>query len=595
MPKVNVTIDGVNFQTSANNSIVDSAKEIGINIPTLCHHTDLCVAGNCRVCVVEAVGQKRLIPACCTPVWDGMKIKTNTEIVRKTRKNLVELLLSEHNSNCITCVKNNKCELQKLATILQINNIEFIPLLHGKATKPTVQSCSIIYDQSKCIRCLRCVRTCEEIQHIGALTPSFKGSKMKITTFNELPLCDVVCSNCGQCINHCPTGALTETTAVNQVWNALSHPDSHTVVQTAPAVRIGIGEAFNHQPGDRLTGKVTSALKRLGFDSVLDTNFTADLTIIEEGYELLNRLKTYFKDGNKDTKLPLITSCSPGWIKFAEHRFPELLSHLSTCKSPQQMFGTLSKTYYADKKKINPQKITSVSIMPCTAKKFEANRPEMNDSGFKDVDYVLTTRELANMITQAGIDFDKLENTHFDSIMGVSTGAGMIFGASGGVMEAALRTAYEIITGDEVPFPNLDIKPLRGLDGIKTAELKIERCKDEWKFLEGINLKLAIAHGLHNAFHLLTDMEKGVGSYHFIEIMACPGGCLGGGGQPYPINNSIRQQRMKAVYEEDSDLPLRKSHENPEIIKLYEDFLHEPNSEKAHKYLHTTFTKREKY
>lgn len=594
MATVSITINGQKVDVQEQTSILEAASKVGVNIPTLCHHPDICTAGNCRVCIVEVEGHSRLVPSCCTFAVNGMKIQTNSENVRQTRRIIISLLLSEHNEDCTVCKKNNVCELQKLASQQLITTHRFLKLPSSEPRFPINQSCSIRKDDSKCIRCLRCVRTCEEIQQIAALTASHKGKEMKITTFQNKQLCDVVCTNCGQCVNHCPTGALTEQTYVEKVWEALSDKSTYTIVQTAPAVRIGIGEAFNHKAGEALTGKLTSALRHLRFDSVLDTNFTADLTIIEEGYELLNRLKATYS-GKLSPKLPLITSCSPGWVKFAEHRFPELLDNISTCKSPQQMFGTLAKTYYAHKKKIDPKKIVSVSIMPCTAKKFEANRPEMIDSGFKDVDYVLTTRELASMIKQAGINFDELQNEQFDSIMGQSTGAGMIFGATGGVMEAALRTAYEIITDNEIPFPRLDITQLRGTDGIKTAEITFENCKDEWKFLEGETLKVAVANGLKNAYSLLSSINENKTNYHFIEIMACPGGCLGGGGQPYPTNNKIRLERMNAVYETDHAMTLRKSHENPEVKQLYEEFLHYPGSSIAHKLLHTEYTKREMY
>jgi len=405
----------------------------------------------------------------------------------------------------------------------------------------------------------------------------------------------VVCTNCGQCVNRCPTGALTEKTHIDFVWDAIYDPDKHVVVQTAPAVRVALGEDLGYDPGERVTGKLVTALRQLGFDSVLDTDFSADLTIIEEGNELLSRLKKVLVEGDKKTVLPMITSCSPGWIKFIEHKYPEFLQNLSTCKSPQQMFGALAKTYYATKRKLDPAKIVSVSIMPCTAKKFEAERPEMWSSGYRDIDYVLTTRELAVMIKQAGIDFRELEPSFYDSVMGVSTGAGVIFGATGGVMEAALRTAYEIITGREVPFRNLNITPVRGMEGVKEASIKIEGCTSEWKFLEGVELKVAVANGLSNANKLMSKMRNGKVDYHFIEIMACPGGCIGGGGQPIPTNQEIRRKRAEAIYSEDEQMVYRKSHENPEIIGVYEEFLGKPNSPKAHELLHTHYTPRESY
>jgi len=430
------------------------------------------------------------------------------------------------------------------------------------------------------------------LQSVNALTMAHKGEYAMITTFFEKSMNDVICTNCGQCVNHCPTGALVEKNYIEEVWSAISDKDKYVVIQTAPAVRVGLGEELGFDPGNRSTGKMVAALKRLGFDSVMDTDFTADLTIMEEGTELLTRLKKALAENDKTTKLPMATSCSPGWIKFIEHLYPEFLEHLSSCKSPQQMFGALVKTYYAKARKLDPAKIVSVSVMPCTAKKFEAARPEMHDSGYRDVDYVLTTRELAIMIKQAGIDFKKLDDMHFDRLMGESTGAGVIFGATGGVMEAALRTAYELVTGREVPFENLNINPVRGMEGIREAKIKIENPLKEWAFLDGVELKCAIAHGLVNAKYMMDKVRAGKADYHFIEFMACPGGCLGGGGQPIPTNPEIRQRRAEAIYAEDAGMPVRKSHENPEIIKIYKDFLEHPLSEVSHHLLHTKYTPR---
>jgi iron-only hydrogenase group A len=430
---------------------------------------------------------------------------------------------------------------------------------------------------------------------VSAIAVASKGSHQKISSFHDRPMSHVVCTNCGQCVNRCPTGALVEKTYIDQVWDAIYDTDKHVVVQTAPAVRVALGEDLGFDPGERVTGKMVAALRQLGFDSVLDTDFTADLTIVEEGTELLTRLKRVLVEGDQKVALPMFTSCSPGWIKFIEHKFPDMLSNLSTCKSPQQMFGALAKTFYAEKRGLDPSKVVSVSIMPCTAKKFEADRPEMRSSGYKDIDYVLTTRELAVMIKQAGIDFLGLEDEKYDSIMGASTGAAVIFGATGGVMEAALRTAYEIITGRSVPFTNLEIVPVRGMEGVKEATIKIEGTKEDWKFLEGVELKVAIAHGLVNANKLVKAVSTGKASYHFIEIMACPGGCLGGGGQPIPTNLEIRKKRMEAIYSEDTHMAIRKSHENPEVVAIYKEFLEEPNGHKSHKLLHTHYVKRESY
>lgn len=576
-------------------TVLDAAKSLGLNIPTLCNHQDLCVAGNCRVCVVEQKNARTLIASCAMPASEGMEIYTNSLKVRNARKHIVELLLSEHRADCTKCYKNQNCELQTLANEFSFGEHIFLDLVENRPYKIDRSSPSFIKDDSKCIRCQRCVRTCAELQHVSAIAVANKGDHQKISSFHDRPMSAVVCTNCGQCVNRCPTGALVEKTYIDQVWDAIYDTDKHVVVQTAPAVRVALGEDLGYDPGHRVTGKMVSALRQLGFDSVLDTDFSADLTIMEEGTELLTRLKKILVDGDKTLALPMFTSCSPGWIKFIEHKFPHMLPNLSTCKSPQQMFGALAKTYYAQKRGIDPAKIVSVSIMPCTAKKYEADRPEMRSSGFKDVDYVLTTRELAVMIKQAGIDFRTLEETHYDSVMGESTGAAVIFGATGGVMEAALRTAYEIVTGREVPFRNLEITPVRGMEGVKEATVKIEGTTEEWRFLEGAELKVAIAHGLVNANKLMKAVSEGKVAYHFVEIMACPGGCIGGGGQPIPTNMEIRKLRMAAIYSEDSNMPLRKSHENPEVVAIYRDFLEKPNGHKSHELLHTHYIKRESY
>lgn len=592
---VNLTINGIAVNVEEGSTILEAAEKLHIKIPTLCYHKDLCVAGNCRVCVVEQVGSQKLVASCATPVSDGMEINTNSLKVRNSRKHIIELLLTEHREECTKCYRNGHCELQQLAAEYQITNQDFIDLVPDKNYTIDMLSPAIEKDDSKCIRCQRCVRTCAEIQGVGALSVAYKGCDMKISTFFEQPLDEVVCTSCGQCIVHCPTGALTEKSYVENVWDALADPEKYVVVQTAPAVRIGLGDELGFEPGQRVTGQMVAALKRLGFDAVMDTDFTADLTIMEEGTELLRRLKGALVDNDPNVALPLATSCSPGWVKYIEHKYPEYLSNLSSCKSPQQMFGALVKTYYANKIDVDPANIVSVSIMPCTAKKYEANRPEMNDSGFKDVDYVLTTRELSVMIKQAGIEFNKLPLEKFDSLMGTSTGAAVIFGVTGGVMEAALRTVHEIVTGREVPFKDLNIMPVRGLEGVKEASFTVERALPKWSFLEGVTVKCAIANGLENAHTLMEAIKSGDHFYHFIEVMACPGGCLAGGGQPFPVSNEIREKRMEAIYREDMQLPLRKSHENPEIKQVYHDFLMEPLSEKSHKLLHTKYVKRDKY
>lgn len=593
--KINISINGIAYEVDQTKTILEAARDAGINIPTLCYHKDLCVAGNCRVCVVEVVGQKRLAASCATPCHDNIEVLTNTLKVRNSRKHIIELLLSEHNADCTKCYKNGNCELQELAAEYKIMSQDLIDLVPLKNYSIDMFSPSIIKDDSKCIRCQRCVRTCSELQGVNALSVAYKGDEMKIATFFENSMNDVVCTNCGQCVNHCPTGALIEKNYIEEVWEAISDPMKHVVVQTAPAVRIGLGEELGFDIGTRVTGKMVAALKNLGFDSVLDTDFTADLTIMEEGTELLTRLKRALLDKDPDVKLPMATSCSPGWIKYIEHMYPEYLGNLSTCKSPQQMFGALAKTYYAKARKLDPEKIVSVSIMPCTAKKFESNRPEMHDSGYRDVDYVLTTRELAIMIKQAGIDFMKLPDKKFDRLMGDSTGAAVIFGATGGVMEAALRTAYEIVTGREVPFENLNITPVRGMEGLREASVLIENPVEAWSFLDGVELKCAIAHGLVNAKKVMESVKNKTSNYHFIEVMACPGGCLGGGGQPIPTNPEIRAKRTQAIYEEDGSSEIRKSHLNPEVLKIYKDYLKVPLGEKSHHLLHTTYTERNRY
>ncbi len=594
MSKIKLKIDSQLIEVEKGTTILEAAKKINVNIPTLCHHEDLCVAGNCRVCVVEVKGRSRLEASCAVPAEEGMDILTNSAKIRNARKDVVSLLVSEHNTQCTTCFRNTNCELQDLAAEYNVDGDRYLSVL-----KPHIEidksSWSIEKDDSKCIRCQRCVRTCAELQHVNALTASHKGNEMKISTFMDLPFNEVVCTNCGQCVNRCPTGALTERRYFDDVWEAIGNPEKHVVMNTAPSVRVALGEMLGYEVGTRVTGKMVTAMRKMGADSVLDTDFSADLTIIEEGHELLTRLKKALVEGDQSIKLPMITSCSPGWVKFIEHMFPDYLGHLSTCKSPQQMFGALTKTYYAEKKGIDPKDIVSVAIMPCAAKKYEANRPEMNDSGYRDIDAGLTTREFGLMIKQAGLNFKNLEDSDFDSIMGESSGAGVIFGATGGVMEAALRTAYAVVTGRDVPFENLNITAVRGTDGIRAASIKIDHCLPEWSFLEGVDLNVAVAHGLKNARIIMDEVAAGKSTYHFIEVMGCPGGCIGGGGQPIPTNAEIRAKRIQAIYDEDMSKPIRKSHENPEIIKVYEEYLGEPLGEKSHELLHTHYRKRNRY
>lgn len=592
MHSVTVNINGRDYSVKEGATILESCRELGVDIPTLCYHPDLSLAGNCRLCVVEVEGWRTLVPACVTPITPNMVVRTDSPRVRRTRKLLLELLLANHNNNCPECERNGNCELQALAERYNIRLNRF--QTDYKPVSIEQVSVGVSRDNSKCIMCTRCTRTCEEYQSVAVIKPIGRSNEVHIGCLGEKGLEEVSCTQCGQCINRCPTGALFETDETEAVWAAIEDPEKIVVVQTAPAVRVGIEEALG-LPTDHHTGKMAAALRRMGFDRVLDTDFTADLTIIEEGHELLFRLKDALVE-KKQVALPMITSCSPGWIKFIEHKHSELLDNLSTCKSPQQMFGPLAKTYLAQKEGFDPGKMVCVSVMPCTAKKFEKDRPEMCDSGYKDVDHVITTRELARMIKEAGIDFDHLPFEKFDSLMGESTGAAVIFGATGGVMEAALRTAYEVVTGKEIPFEKLNVEPVRGFQGIKEASVPMpsEMAKG-WEFLAGATLKVAVAHGLANADKLLKAVKAGEADYHFIEVMACPGGCLGGGGQPIPTDMEKRMERMCAIYAEDEALPLRKSHDNPEVQLLYAEFLKEPLGHKSHTLLHTKYTPRSKY
>lgn len=567
---LNINIDGKNLQVEEGTTILGAAEKAHIKIPTLCYEEGLSIYGGCRLCVVEVEGERLLKPACATEVSDGMVVKTHTPKVRKVRKNLFELIIASHDIscelNCLTCSRNGSCELREVADIIGISQIRLSPIDKGYAEDKS--SYSIVREPNKCITCGRCIRKCEEVQSVGIFTMANRGPATIVTTFEDKGIGNVECTNCGQCIHACPTGALHEVYHFENVWNALNDESKHVVVQTAPAVRVSIGEPFGFKPGTIATGKLVAALRRLGFDKVFDTNFTADLTIVEEGTELIERI-------NEGGTLPLLTSCSPGWIKFIEHFYPELLPNVSSCKSPQQMFGALAKSYYAEKSGIPEEDIVVVSVMPCTAKKFEANREEMDG----DVDYVLTTRELAKMIKEAGIDMAGLEEEEYDQMLGVSSGAADIFGSSGGVMEAALRTAYELITGEELPGVDFDI--VRGQQGLKVAEVEIE----------GLTVRAAVANGLGNVRKLMEKIKEGE-EFHFIELMACPGGCLGGGGQPIPTNNETRQKRMEAIYQIDHDKPLRKSHENPYVQKLYEEYLEKPGGHKAHELLHTHYKAR---
>ena len=588
---VTCTIDAVAVTVPDGTMVLDAAKKAGIAIPTLCFLEGFEPLGACRVCMVEVEGAKSLAAACSLPVGEGMKVHTNTRRVREARRTVVELLLSEHDGNCQTCERNEDCELQRLSYELGIRTLRY----EGEKTMASIDSSTpaLVRDNSKCIKCRRCVTVCTQVQGVGALFPQKRGFATVIGPAFTLGLAEVSCVQCGQCAAVCPVGAIVENSHIERVWTALEDTSKTVVVQTAPAVRAALGECFGLPAGTLVTGKMYAALRRLGFDNIFDTNFTADLTIIEEGMELLDRLKSALKEG-KQVALPQFTSCSPGWIKYMETFYPEYLPNLSTCKSPQQMFGAVAKTYWAAKVGKKPEDIYVVSVMPCTAKKFEADRPEMDSSGARDVDAVLTTRELARMIKQAGINFTGPPDEEVDQILGVSSGAADIFANTGGVMEAALRTAYEIVTGRELPFDGLHVNQLAGLTGVKEISLTITGTVPEWSFLEGATVNLAVAHGLGNARSVVESMKSGAKSYHFVEVMTCPGGCIGGGGQPRLTTNEKRTARIGAIYKEDRSKKLRKSHENPKIKQIYAEFLDVPLGEKSHHLLHTTYVKREK-
>lgn len=585
--KVNVTINGVTVSVPKDYTVLLAAREAGINIPTLCYLKDVNEIAACRVCVVEAdvngTPIRNLPASCVLQVQEGMNVRTNTARVRKAVRQNVELILANHNRECLTCRRNGTCELQKLCEELGIEDVPYT----GAKRKAVIDdlSYSIIRDSSKCILCGRCISTCKNVQGIGVLDFTRRGFNTEVAPAFDYSMRDVDCIYCGQCIHACPVAALREKSYIDQVWEAIEDPDKHVVVQTAPAVRASLGEEFGLPVGTPVTGKMVAALRRLGFDKVFDTNFSADLTIMEEVTEFLNRVTT-------GGTLPMITSCSPGWIRFCEMKYPDLLDHLSTCKSPQQMFGALVNTYYAEKTGIDPKKIVCVSVMPCTSKKTEAARPEMEVDGIRDVDIVLTTRELGDMIKQGRINFLSLADEDPDSILGEYTGAGVIFGATGGVMEAALRTAADILTGEDLK--SVEYRGVRGLAGVKEASVTLP--------VNGTptEIKVAVAHGTANAAKVLDAVRAGKADYHFIEVMACPGGCVHGGGQSHVssmarLTVNPKVNRANALYSEDERQVLRKSHDNPEIKKVYKEFLKEPNGELSHKLLHTHYHKREVY
>ena len=606
---VAVTIDGIETRVPFGMTILDAAKTAGVDIPTLCNHPDLKVAGVCRMCVVDIEGQRTLQAACVYPITNTLTVSTHTRKVRKARRHVLELLLSEHYGECYSCVRNGNCELQSLAEEYGISAFTFG---HPEKSQfePDYSSYSVMRDMDKCVHCRRCVRTCIDLQEVGVLEAINRSDDTVIATFEDLPLGDVVCINCGQCVNRCPTGALYAKDETDAVWAAIDDPTKHVVIQTAPAPRAAMGELFGLEPGTPVTFEMNTALRRAGFDSVFDTNFTADLTIIEEGTELIQRLYSALVTGDKDVALPQFTSCSPGWVKYLEHFYPEYLPNASSAKSPQQMFGALIKTYYADKLGIDPANIVSCALMPCSAKKFECNRPEMHDSGFKDVDFGLTTRELGKMFKEAGLHLPSLPKSDFDDPFGTATGSGVIFGATGGVMESALRTVIELVTGVKVEsiYEHGDIIPLRGFEGVKYAEITIPtvgpvpeilaHLVPDWEWLNGVTVKVAVAHGTANAKLVMDDIKAGgkFSECHFVEFMACPGGCLGGGGQPIPTTPEIRAARAKAIYSEDKAYDVRKSYENPAVAATYAEFLTDgPCGHKSHELLHTTYTARGKY
>ena len=577
---INLKINGQDVSAPTGSTVLEAARMAGIEIPTLCYLKDVSQTGSCRMCLVEIKGGRALQAACVYPVAEGLEVYTNTPAVRNARKVTLELILSNHDRKCLTCERNRNCELQTLADELGITDIHYEGVRNVYDIDEV--SPSIVRDNNKCILCRRCVNMCKNIQTVGAIDAMDRGFKTSIGCAFEKSLGEVSCVNCGQCIAVCPVGALREKDATDDVWAALANPDKHVVVQTAPAVRAALGEEFGMEMGTPVTGKMAAALRRLGFDKVFDTNFAADLTIMEEGTELLHRLQN-------GGKLPMITSCSPGWVKFCEHNFPDMIDNLSSCKSPHEMYGAIIKSYYAEKAGIDPKDIFVVSVMPCTAKKYEAQREELGVNGLQDVDSVLTTRELAKMIKQAGIRFTQLPDEVFDDPFGAeATGAGVIFGATGGVMEAAIRTVADIL--DNTSHSEVEYEAVRGLEGIKIASVQAG----------GKTIRAAVAHGLGNARELLNKVKNGEVELDFIEIMACPGGCVNGGGQPIVsakdrMDKDIRAERAKAIYSEDKSLELRKSHDNPYIKKLYEEFLGEPCGHKSHELLHTHYVARDKH
>lgn len=577
MGEIKLTIDNIEVTVPEGSTLLEAARAAGIEVPTLCYLKGVNEIGACRMCLCEVEGARGLVTSCVFPVTDGMVAYTNTPKLRESRKRTLQLILSNHDQDCLGCQRSGNCELQSLCTRYGVDNTGYYD---GAKSSFAIDdsSASIVRDNNKCILCRRCIGACTNLQSIGVIGTNNRGFDTYVGTTFDLPLSETSCVNCGQCIVSCPVGALYEKDSTAAVKAAIDDPDKVVIVQAAPSTRVGLGECFGQPIGTEVEGKMSAALHRLGFDKVFDTNFSADLTIVEEANELIERV-------TKGGALPMITSCSPGWVKFCEHYYPELLPHVSSCKSPQQMFGAITKSYYAETMNIPVEKIVSVSIMPCTAKKYELGRDDQAANGYADVDYALTTRELGRMIEEAGIDFMSLPDEPYDNPLGEYTGAGVIFGATGGVMEAALRTAVEKLTGEELI--DLDFVDVRGVEGIKEAAYKVG----------DLDVKVAVASGLANARKLLEMIKSGEADYTFVEVMACPGGCVNGGGQPH-VNSKIknfidvRAERAKGLYTLDKNRVLRKSHENPVILKLYEDYLGEPGSERAHHLLHTSFVER---